>query len=62
LKDVDPSVHKDVTEGRTDGRKGGRKEGQMDSSVTISLHNFVVEGITRATQSVAHPLKNLVQL
>jgi hypothetical protein len=33
LKDVDSSVHKDVTEEWTDG------------SVTISLHNFVGEGI-----------------
>jgi hypothetical protein len=33
LKDVDSSVHKDVTEERTDG------------SITISLHNFVGEGI-----------------
>jgi hypothetical protein len=36
-KDVDSSVHKDVTEGRTDGRK--------DGSVTISLRNFVGEEI-----------------
>jgi len=30
--------------------------GRMDGSVTISLRNFVGEGITRATQSVAYPL------
>jgi hypothetical protein len=38
----------------------GRKEGRTDSSVTISLHNFVGEGIIiirkRAMQSVAYPL------
>jgi hypothetical protein len=28
LKDVDPSVHKDVTERRTDGRTEGRKDGR----------------------------------
>jgi len=37
LKDLDSSVHKDVTEGRTDG------------SVTISLRNFVGEGIKTDT-------------
>ena len=32
--------------GRTDGQKEGRtKEGRTDGSVTISLHNFVGEGI-----------------
>jgi hypothetical protein len=41
LKDVDSSVHKDVTEGQTDGRTDGRTNG----SVTISLRNFVGEGI-----------------
>ena len=49
MKDVDPSFHKDVTDGRTDGRTegrtDGRKEGRMDGSVTISLRNFVGEGI-----------------
>ena len=30
---------------RTDGRKEGRKEGRTDGSVTISLRNFVGEGI-----------------
>ena len=35
LKDVDSSVYKDVTEGRTDG------------SITISLRNFVGEGIKK---------------
>ena len=39
LKDVDSSVHKDVTEGRTDGR--------TDGSVTIFPRNFVGEGIKR---------------
>jgi hypothetical protein len=43
------SVHKDVTEGQTDGRKDGRKEGRKegrtDSSITISLRNFVGKGI-----------------
>ena len=43
LKDVDPSVHKDVTEGRMEGRKDRRKDG----SIIISLCNFVGEGITR---------------
>jgi hypothetical protein len=38
-------VHKDVTEGRTDGRKDGRIEGRTEGSVTISLCNFVGEGI-----------------
>ena len=33
-------MHKDVTEGRTDGRTDGR--------VTISLLNFVGEGIKKA--------------
>jgi len=28
-----------------DGQKDGRKEGQKDGSVTISLRNFVEEGI-----------------
>ena len=37
LKDVDSSVHKDVTE--------GQKEGRTDGSVTISHCNFVGEGI-----------------
>jgi hypothetical protein len=32
-------------EGRTEGRKEGRKDGRMDGSVTISLRNFVDEGI-----------------
>ena len=31
--------------GRTDGQKEGRTEGRTDGSVTISLHNFVGEGI-----------------
>jgi hypothetical protein len=30
-----------------DGRKEGRKEGRTDSSVTISLRNFVGEGIKK---------------
>ena len=37
IEDVDSSLHKDVMEGRTEGR--------MDGSVTISLRNFVGEGI-----------------
>jgi hypothetical protein len=36
LKDFDPSVHKDVTEGRMDGRKEGRTDGRTDGIVTIS--------------------------
>ena len=32
-------------EGRTDGRKEGRTDGWTDGSVTISLRNFVGEGI-----------------
>jgi hypothetical protein len=31
--------------GRMGGRKEGRKEGRTDGSVTISLRNFVGEGI-----------------
>jgi hypothetical protein len=49
LKDVDPSVHKDVTEGRMEGRKDRRKDG----SVIISLCNFVGEGITRNQNNAA---------
>ena len=37
LKDAHSSIHKDVTEGRT------------DNSITISLHNFVGEGIITYT-------------
>jgi hypothetical protein len=35
------------TDGRKDGRKDGRTEGWTDGSVTISLRNFVGEGITK---------------
>jgi len=38
-------VHKDVTEGRTDG------------SVTISLRNFVGEGITKRGNQLFGPLE-----
>ena len=49
------SVHKDVTEGRKDGRTEGRKEGRKegrtdgrtDGNVTLSLRNFVGEGIIK---------------
>jgi hypothetical protein len=34
-----------TSDGRKDGRKEGRKDGRMDGSVTISLRNFVDEGI-----------------
>jgi hypothetical protein len=49
LKDVDPRVFTRILwmEGRTDGRKDGRKEGRTDGSVTISLRNFVGEGIIK---------------
>jgi hypothetical protein len=33
-----------------DGRTEGRKEGRTDGSVTISLSNFVGEGIIKATK------------
>jgi hypothetical protein len=33
--------------GRTDGRKEGRPERRTDGSVTISLRNFVGEGIIK---------------
>ena len=33
--------------GKTDGRKDERKEGRTDGNVTISLRNFVGEGIIR---------------
>ena len=54
MKDVDPRVftrmlRKDGRrEGRTKGRKEGRKgmtDGRTDGSITISLRNFVGEGI-----------------
>jgi hypothetical protein len=35
------------TDGRTEGRKDGRTEGRTDGSVTISLRNFVGEGINK---------------
>ena len=34
-------------DGRTEGRKDGWKEGRTDGSVTISLRNFVGEGIKK---------------
>ena len=43
LKDVDPRVFTRLLQ--KDGRTEGRKEGRTDSSVTISLRNFVGEGI-----------------
>ena len=52
MKDVDSRVFTRMlrtdgrTDGRKDGRKEGRKEGRKDGSVTISLRNFVGEGIT----------------
>jgi hypothetical protein len=39
MKDVDPRVFTRML------RKDGRKEGRTDGSVTISLRNFVGEGI-----------------
>ena len=51
LKGVDPRVftrmlRKDGrTDGRKDGRKDGRTDGRTDGSVTISLRNFVDEGM-----------------
>jgi hypothetical protein len=49
LKDVDPIVFTKMLlkdDGWKDGRKEGRKEGRKaDSSFTISLRNFVGEGI-----------------
>ena len=47
LKDVDPRVFTRMLrkDGRTKGRTEGLKEGRMDGSVTISLRNFVGEGI-----------------
>ena len=61
MKDVDLIVftrmlRKDGrTDGRKEGRKGGRKDGrtdgrtdgQTDGNVTISLRNFVGEGIIK---------------
>jgi predicted transposase YdaD len=53
LKDVDPRVFTRIlwmegrTDGRKDGRKEGRKEGRTDGSITISLRNFVGEGIIK---------------
>ena len=39
-------------EGRKEGKKDGRTDGRTDGSVTISLRNFVGEGITKnATMS-----------
>ena len=45
LKDVDPRVFTRML--RKDGRTEGRKDGRTDGSVTISLRNFVGEGIKR---------------
>jgi hypothetical protein len=38
-------------------RKEGRKEGRMDGSVTISLRNFVGEGIiiVKNRRAIHHP-------
>ena len=43
LKDVDSRVFTRML--GKDGRKEGRKDGRTDGSVTISLRNFVGEGI-----------------
>ena len=43
MKDVDPRVFTRML--RKDGRTEGRKEGRTNGSVTISLRNFVGEGI-----------------
>ena len=51
MKNVDPRVFtkmlwkNGLTEGRTEGSKDGRTDGRMDGNVTISLRNFVGEGI-----------------
>jgi hypothetical protein len=51
LKDADPIVFTRMLlkdgrmEGRKERRKEGRKEGRTDGCVTISLRNFVGEGI-----------------
>ena len=45
MKDVDPRVFTRML--RKDGRTEGRKEGRTDGSVTISLLNFVGEGIIK---------------
>ena len=49
MKDVDPRVFTRMLrkDGWTEGRTEGRKEGRTDGSVTISLRNFVGEGITK---------------
>ena len=44
VKKTPEGVHKDVTEGQTDGR--------TDGSVTISLRNFVGEGIIKLTATI----------
>ena len=48
LEDVDPRVFTRMlrTDGRKKGRTDGRVNGRTDGSVTISLRNFVGEGIT----------------
>ena len=38
--------------GRMDGRKEGQKDGRTDGSVTISLHNFVGEGIINVYMNI----------
>ena len=50
MKDVDPRVFTRML--RKDGRTEGRKEGRTDGSVTISLRNFVGEGIIMAVLKV----------
>ena len=51
MKDADPIVFTRMLlkdgrmEGRKERRKEGRKEGRTDGCVTISLRNFVGEGI-----------------
>jgi hypothetical protein len=47
LKDVDPRVFTRML--RKDRRTEGRQEGRMDGSITISLRNFVGEGIIKKT-------------
>ena len=55
MKDVDPRVFTRMLqqEGRKDGRKDGRTDGRTDGSVTISLRNFVGEGIKRKSNTMA---------
>jgi len=47
LKDVDPRVFTRMLQ------QEGRKDGRTDGSVTISLRNFVGEGIKRKSNTMA---------